>query len=233
MKKTLCIIFGMAAALMANDATVAELNDLAIMKENKINVLKVKDEGNIYFIKAEPVLAPIGQPKKRFTLFLTKDKKILMMGDAIYTDTKEKLSFPLDIALIKDQEVFTYGKGGKVLYVFVDPECPYCKLFEKKMETLKEKYTFKVFLLPLPFHPDAIPMSKWILKGKDNNEMGERLIAIANGSTTYKELVLTAEEDKRLTDTINSQIELAMDAEVKGTPTVLDSELNSVNWPSL
>lgn len=233
MKKILIAIFGIASALMANDTIVAELNTLNILKENQINILKVRDEGDIYLINAETTHEAAGQPKKLFNLYLTKDKKILIMGNAIYTDTKKVVAFPLEKNILEGKEAFTYGTGAEVLYLFTDPECPYCKKFEKKMATLKDKYTFKIYLLPLPFHADAIPMSKWILKGKESNQMGERLIAIAEGSAEYKNLVLTADEEKELTEIIEKQKAVAKEAEIQGTPTVLDSQFNNVNWPSL
>ena len=111
------------------------------------------------------------------------------MGNALYIDSKEKVAFPMDKNTIAGKEAFSYGSGKEILYVFVDPQCPYCKQFERIMPSLKEKYTFKIYLFPLPFHPDAVIMSKWILKEK--TQQAERLIAIANGSTEYKNLVLS------------------------------------------
>lgn len=233
MKKILIAILTAASALMAADPLIAELNALSIIKDSKINILKVQDEGDVYLVNGEPSLVAIGQQKKPFDFFITKDKKIIIMGSALYTDSKMRVVFPLDKNILEGKEAFSYGTGSDVMYVFIDPQCPYCKQFEKAMPALKSKYTFKIYLFPLSFHADAIPMSKWILKGKDKNDMAERLIAIANGSEEYKKLVLSAEEEKHLTELINAQIEIAQDAEIRGTPTVLDSKLNKVNWPSL
>lgn len=233
MKKLLIAILTTASALMAADPLIAELNALSIIKDSKINILKVQDEGDVYLVNGEPSLVAIGQQKKPFDFFITKDKKIIIMGNALYTDSKMKVVFPLDKTILEGKEAFSYGTGGNVMYVFLDPQCPYCKQFEKVMPTLKNKYTFKIYLFPLSFHADAIPMSKWILKGKDKNDMAERLFALANGSDEYKTLVLSADEEKHLTELINAQIEIAKDAEIRGTPTVLDSELSKVNWPSL
>lgn len=233
MKKTLIVLLGLASALIANDSVVGELNALSIVQENQITILKVKDEGNIYFIKGESARVPLGQPKKRIDFYVTKDKKILITGNGIYTDTNERVAFPMEKSSIEGREAFSYGSGSKVLYVFTDPQCPYCKQFEQKMAALKEQYTFKIYLFPLPFHADAIPMSKWMLNGKDGNQMGERLIALANGSTEYKNMVLSADEDKKLMGIINRQLGVAEAAEVRSTPTVLDSSLNKVNWQSL
>jgi thiol:disulfide interchange protein DsbC len=139
----------------------------------------------------------------------------------------------MDKSIIAGKEAFSYGSGKEILYLFVDPQCPYCKEFEKTMPSLKEKYTFKIYLFPLSFHEDAIPMSKWVLKGKNHNDMAERLIAIANGSTEYQSMVLNTKEDQELTNIINAQIEIAQKADIQGTPTVLDNDMNKVNWPSL
>jgi thiol:disulfide interchange protein DsbC len=155
------------------------------------------------------------------------------MGNALYTDTKEKVSFPIDKNILIGKEAFSYGTGNKILYAFTDPECPYCKDFERMMETLKDKYTFKIFLYPLPFHTQAIPMSKWILNAKDANQMGQRLVAIANGSLEYKNMVLSADEEKQLTQIIEQQKSVAREAEIRATPTVLDSNFNKVNWQAL
>lgn len=232
MKKILIALFGLASALMADDAVIAELNNLEIIKGNQISVLKVRDEGDIYLIKGEMAQAPAGQSDKRFDFYLTKDKKILIMGNAIYTGTNEKVAFPMDKNVLEGKEAFRYGTGSEVLYVFTDPECPYCKQFEKKMAMLKEKYTFKIYLFPLPFHTDAVPMSKWILHGEPS-KMGDRLIAIAEGSTEYQDMVLNPEEDTQLSAIVAAQIEIAENAGIRGTPTVLDSDLNAVSWPSL
>ncbi|MDD5211077.1 MAG: thioredoxin fold domain-containing protein [Sulfuricurvum sp.] len=233
MKKTLIAFASIASALMANDPLVTELSSLNIIQENQIHVLKVKDEGNVYLIKGEPTQVAPGQSKQPFDFYVTKDKKILITGNGIYTQTHEKVGFPLDKNIIEGKEAFSYGTGSKILYVFTDPQCPYCKQFEKKMETLKDKYTFKIYLFPLPFHAEAIPMSKWILKGKDGEQMGERLISVANGSTEYKNPMLSPDEEKQLTAKIERQKNTAQEAEIRSTPTVLDSDLNKINWSTL
>ncbi|HEX5670181.1 MAG TPA: thioredoxin fold domain-containing protein [Sulfuricurvum sp.] len=233
MKKALLAILGTASMLMANDAIIAELSSLNIIQDNQINILKIKDEGNVYLVKGEPMRPAPGQPKTPFDFYVTKDKKIIIMGNAIYTDSKERVSFPMDKNILIGKEAFSYGTGNQVLYAFTDPECPYCKKFEKTMATLKDKYTFKIYLFPLPFHTEAIPMSKWILKGKNANEMGERLIALANGSEEYKKLVLSADDEKELMNIIDKQKGIAQEAEIRATPTVLDSNFNKINWQGL
>ena len=52
---------------------------------------------------------------------------------------------------------FTYGKKGKVVYLFTDPECPFCQRLEPTLKKLADegKIQIKVILFPLPFHPHA------------------------------------------------------------------------------
>ena len=234
MKRIIILLLLATSVIFANEQElIAELSSLNIVQESQINLLKVKDEGDLYMIKAEPMWVPPGQQKKSITFYLTKDKKVLLTGNAIYTNTKERVLFPLDKSILQGKEAFSYGTGPKVLYAFTDPQCPYCKKFEQKMAKLGDKYTFKIYLYPLPMHPEAIPMSKWVLAGKDSKVIGERLIALANDSTEYKNLVLTPQLDQKLTQDINAQIAVAQDAEINSTPTILDSNMNKINWSEL
>jgi thiol:disulfide interchange protein DsbC len=52
---------------------------------------------------------------------------------------------------------FTYGHKGKVVYLFTDPECPFCQRLEPTLKKLADegKIQVKVILFPLPFHPHA------------------------------------------------------------------------------
>jgi len=52
---------------------------------------------------------------------------------------------------------FTYGKKGKVVYLFTDPECPFCQRLEPTLKKLADegKIQVRVILFPLPFHPHA------------------------------------------------------------------------------
>ncbi len=52
---------------------------------------------------------------------------------------------------------FTYGHKGKVVYLFTDPECPFCQRIEPILKKWADegKIQIKVVLFPLPFHPHA------------------------------------------------------------------------------
>ncbi len=53
----------------------------------------------------------------------------------------------------KDSMVFTQGTGARKLAVFVDPNCGYCKRFEKDLVTLKD-VTIYTFIIPI-LGPDS------------------------------------------------------------------------------
>jgi len=52
---------------------------------------------------------------------------------------------------------FTYGNKGKVVYLFTDPECPFCQRIEPTLKKLADegKIQVKVIFMPLPFHRHA------------------------------------------------------------------------------
>lgn len=43
----------------------------------------------------------------------------------------------------------TVGTGQPQVVVFVDPRCPYCKQVQQQMESLKDRYTFKLVAVPV------------------------------------------------------------------------------------
>lgn len=82
---------------------------------------------------------------------------------------------PLDNALVLGNK-----NGDRKLYVFTDPECPYCARLHKVLtEMVKEDPRLKVHILlvPLAMHPDATWKSDAIVcKAKENMAEGLRLL---------------------------------------------------------
>lgn len=63
---------------------------------------------------------------------------------------------------LKDAIKEVHGKGERVLAVFSDPDCPYCKKLEKELPRL-DNVTIYTFPYPLAgLHPDAVNKSKSI-----------------------------------------------------------------------
>jgi thiol:disulfide interchange protein DsbC len=55
---------------------------------------------------------------------------------------------------VKDAVVFRQGSGSRKMAVFVDPNCGYCKRFERDLATLKD-VTIYAFIMPI-LGPDSI-----------------------------------------------------------------------------
>jgi len=133
---------------------------------------------------------------------------------------------------------FSYGTGKKELYLFTDPECPYCKKFERQAKGLLGDYTVHVILYPLRFHKHAPAMTEWIMRGKDDAQKHARAeeVMIKN-SQTFKSLM---PKDKKLfkyspsvQQWLQKSISTVRSMHITGTPTILDTSFNKVNWGKL
>jgi len=74
-------------------------------------------------------------------------------------DTK---TIPLENAI-----VMANPKGARKLYVFTDPDCPYCRKFHTELKTLAKTtpdVTIYIVPFPLPMHPGAYDKARAILE---------------------------------------------------------------------
>ena len=115
----------------------------------------------------------------RKVFYVTANGKYLFFGNLIDPVNKKNLTdertqqlskidpkqLPLDLAI---KEV--NGNGKRVLYVFSDPECPYCQMFEKQVAPQLADTTIYTFLFPLAMHPKAKPDSQKIWCSKDRSK---------------------------------------------------------------
>ena len=110
---------------------------------------------------------------EKLPLYVDSSGRYLLLGSGnglsqiIDLQTKENLTQKeiQELNKLSQEEVkaldkyvaFTYGKKGKVVYLFTDPECPFCQRLEPTLKKLADegKIQVKVILFPLPFHPHA------------------------------------------------------------------------------
>jgi thiol:disulfide interchange protein DsbC len=114
------------------------------------------------------------------TELLYSDEKgdlIIIHGAIIDTKTRtdlteqriEKLlALTWDKLPLKDAIVFKQGNGSRKLAVFADPNCGYCRRFERDIATIKD-VTIHVFLLPI-LGPDSVQKSRDIWCAKDRGK---------------------------------------------------------------
>ncbi|MBT9489301.1 MAG: DsbC family protein [Rubrivivax sp.] len=107
-------------------------------------------------------------------LYTDEQGSYILQGSLIDTRTRanlteeriEKLT-AIDFSKlpIKDAVVIKQGTGARKLAVFVDPNCGYCKRFERDLATVKD-VTIYTFLYPI-LGPDSTVKSKDIWCAKD------------------------------------------------------------------
>ena len=100
----------------------------------------------------------------------------IIQGELIETKTRNNLTqaridklSAIDFASLplKDAIVWKQGTGARKLVVFADPNCGYCKKFEKEMQSVKD-VTVYTFLYPI-LGGDSPDKSRNIWCAKDNS----------------------------------------------------------------
>ena len=104
-----------------------------------------------------------------------KAEFILVNGSMVETKTRtdltearieKMLAVDWDKLPLKDAMVFRQGNGSRKLAIFEDPNCGYCKRFERDVAQLKD-VTVYTFLLPI-LGPESTARSRDIWCAKDN-----------------------------------------------------------------
>ncbi len=161
----------------------------------------------------------------RKIFYVTEDGKYLFFGNLIDVASKKSLTeqrtqelskidvklLPLELAIKQ-----VNGNGKRVMYVFSDPDCPYCKMLEKQIIPKLTDTTIYTFLFPLPMHPTAMDDSKKIWCSKD------RTATWTAWMVNQKPLPTDQSCD---TSAIEKSIKIGTDVVgVEGTPTIILSD---------
>ena len=108
-------------------------------------------------------------------LYTEEQGNYLIEGQLIETKTRTNLTEQRVAKLtaidfkalpLKDAMVWKQGTGERKLVIFADPNCGYCKKFERDLLTVKD-ITVYTFLYPI-LGPDSTEKSKQIWCAKDN-----------------------------------------------------------------
>jgi len=206
--------------LFADEVSLKSLNDLKIIQESEIKVVEFKAKDSIYLLKG---VMDTKRGKRQILFYMTKDLKYTFFGRGL-DDQNQALYIKKDMSIYKKYSNFTYGEGEKEYYLFTDPQCPYCKKFEKLLYSsdLKDKVKIYYFLYPLFFHKEAIPMSNYILSKKDKVKALKEVMI--NDSKEYKSFSNQKSEELIKND------EIAFDVMVRGTPSLFDSKGKQLNY---
>lgn len=228
--KTVFVLFAITSFANANeqisDKLIKEIESLNLFKGAQIKILRGFETEDLYLLNVNVR----GQVTK---IYLSKDKKYLIAGDVVNTDTGravEIADMPVDIKVAAGKEAFTFGKGSDEYVLFTDPECPYCKKFESYFSQIEDKVKIKVFFYPLPSHKNAKDISLYIMS-KNSYEEKVKAMTTTNADTpAFLNRKIDNKKLANLEEKLNSQMEVANRLGVRGTPTVFDMKGNKVSW---
>lgn len=124
---------------------------------------------------------------------------------------QSQISFPKDS--LGQAFVRTKGNGSRVIALFSDPDCPYCKKLEAQLERL-DNVTIYTFMYPLvSLHPEAKGKAISIWCATDKTTAWDAWINHA---------VLPSAKD--CTNPISSNIQLGERMGITGTPTMISTD---------
>ncbi len=197
-----------------------EFEELELLKNLNVKVEKGLDADSLYILDVKI-------RNSMDTIYITKDKKYLISGDVINTQSGKSLEMPLDMSILEGKETLNFGTGKDEYILFTDPECPYCKKFESYFPQIKDKVNIKVFYYPLSHHTKAYDISLNIMAQKTN---ADKIDAMLNKNYKSK---INKKDKKELQEKLDEQIQLANKLGVRGTPNVFDKEGNKVSWVNI
>jgi len=111
----------------------------------------------------------------------------------------------------KDAFTIVRGNGERKLAVFEDPNCGYCKRFERDLQTINN-VTVYMFLYPI-LGPDSVEKSKSIWCAKDRGQTWQDWMV--------REQAIPASVQMCDTNAIKRNVELGRVHKLNGTPTLI------------
>ena len=204
-KKLLLVLLvgtSLNAATLLSQNEIKKIEELELFKRAQISVKKAYDVEDFYLLK----VVIQGNSDE---LYLTKDKKNLIAGEIINTQTGAKLEVPADVSGLAGKEALTFGSGSDEYFLFTDPECPYCKKFESYFPQIEKNVKIRVFFYPLDFHKNAKDMSMYIMSKKTNAEKIKAMLSININDEDYKNRNYSKKELAELETSLTAQIAIA------------------------
>jgi len=217
-------------SLIAGEIDPKPFKSIKMFSPEHINVVSVYEHELVYEVGLE-VTTPRGN--QYTTAYVSKDKKLVILGDVLDAKTGESIKRPLDMKSIRKNADLSYGTGPRELIVFTDPECPYCVKFEKMWPSISSKVKLYVYFMPLSNHRNATQMSYHVMKQKGQAAKAKAILDMAHGDKSFERLSMTQQIHDLFGKKIKDNQALANKFGVRGTPAVFDIKGASVNWSTL
>jgi thiol:disulfide interchange protein DsbC len=200
-------LFGMPVHAQQADKTKADLKKK--MPEAPVDVVRKIDYGNLYEVVAG------GE------IFYTDEKaNFIIAGPIIDLKTKENVTearlrvvnaikfdtLPFDQAI-----KIVRGNGSRKVAIFEDPNCGYCKRFERDLQGISD-ITVYVFLYPI-LSPDSTEKSKGVWCAPDR---GKAWLDIM-----LREAPAPAADAKCAAQAVDQNLAYGQSKRITGTPTII------------
>ncbi len=227
--KKLLISTLLAGSLFAQESIIDKLNKIDTIKTLQVHIKDVQEHKDLYVIDG---IVPTQNGVQNITFTVTKDMKYTFFGTAFDNEIKKEIIFKKDMSKYIKNSNFTYGKGKDEYLVFTDPQCPYCKKFEKflKESNLEEKVKVHYILYPLSHHGEALDMSRFILNQSTNaKKLSASYDVTVIGSSIYQNIPYSEQDIKKLDSIIADNKKMVETLGIMGTPTLVDSNGQTVN----
>lgn len=131
-----------------------------------------------------PIPGLLAVPTERGVFYVTKDMNILIAGGQMFdisNGDKRKwnnmtveimaTALKLDVSSLPKDNAIIRGHGKLRMILFSDPDCPYCRAFERQLSDHRDTFTIEEYLYPLEqIHPNAMKHSLAIMCAKDKEK---------------------------------------------------------------
>lgn len=229
---TVSLVIATSTFAMAKDGCGGVCATCHSLSEKEATDILKKTGGTVTSVKQSPA-------KGLFELLVERDgqkgiilmdygKKYLIQGMVVDIEKLEpvsahdqKLTQPkqptaVDVATIPVKNAIIMGnpKGSKKLYVFTDPDCPYCRKGHVELQKLAKiapDVAIHVMLFPLPMHPAAYEKCRTVLE-----TMSHELLDKAFDG---KEVPKPTKESSKIA--IEEIVKFANTNGISGTPTMI------------
>src|SRR6266567_3413806 len=209
----------------------AKCHSLSLKEANEL----LREVGEVKKVEVSPVnglwLLELERDGRKGVAFLDFGKKNVIAG-TIFPLTPGKTANQatpppakkeIDVAAIPVEHSIVMGNpaGKKRLFVFTDPECPYCATMHgelKKLIAVEPDLAIYVKMFPLRMHPGAFPKARVIL--------GSKSAEMLDNAFSGKPLPPLGEKDAR--KPVDDSIRLGESLGVNATPTLILPDGNVV-----
>jgi len=231
MKKIVMIFVALGVILTAGEVSVDTFKDVKSLQREGMKMQKAYDHGSIYEVE---FAVQSRRGIQYINAYITKDKKaVIFDGSGFDLKNMAPLQIPLDVEGIKKGADLVFGSGQKEYFLFTDPECHYCNVFEREWPRIEKDVKIYVYYMPLSHHLEAKDMTYYIMQQKSMEEKATTSIRMAQGDKSYKKAKITKQEKDMFNAKLEKNQAFAQRMGVRGTPSLFDFNGIPVNWPTL